>query len=395
MAKKLSKKQRLLQQCEASYEIAQELLGLSPTDDSKEQVRKLVFAANDILTEICQNADKIKIDLFEEVGDIVPIDKTRWTEFVSLSARENVSEDILQKYEEKFQESQYIINLRAMFINTRIRNGSEAQFPDKDRTEVQEVSESDTYSSEEFDRILEDAVEVRRYINGTLWPSFRQLWEAAAHVTKLALTYKEFKDLVDWEHYRHGGYPNENSKPKLWSIINRFDYALRLMKYFEFPQIDTLLKKFGLDIEMSDHHATVESFTDSSDILARYTIYRPENEEARKSLRMLTDELLIRLTDGGMAIFDRDTRVIRAVITYSPEYGGITTERVRDSGEYLVLDEVTHKTLLPYFLKHDIRELLHPQNITVPNKSKRKLSDEEIELLGEGGYYPVNEIIQY
>lgn len=389
MAKKLSKKQRLLQQCEASYEIAKELLGLSITDDPKEQARKLVYAANDILTEICEKADHIKIDLFEEVEDLVPIDKARWTEFVSLSARESVSEETLQKYEERFQESQYIINLRAMFINTRIRNGSEAQFPDKDRTEVQEVSESDTYSSEDFEKILESAVEVRRYINGTLWPSFRQLWEAAAHITKLALTYKEFKDLVDWEHYKRGGYPTENSKPKLWSIINRFDYALRLMKHFEFPQIDSLLRKFGLDIEVSDHHATIESFTDSSDILAKYKIYRPDSEDSRKEFKMLTDEFLIALDSDYMAIFDRDTRVIRTIITYSENYGGITTERVKDSGEYLVLDEHTHKTLLPFFLKHEYREILHPQNITRPNTSKRVLTNEEVELLGEEGYYPI------
>lgn len=396
--KKLSKEQKLREKCAASYDAVMQMVGINPIDDDvPAQVRKLVFAANDILTEICQNADKIKIDLFEEVKEIVPIDVTRWKEFVDLSARTTngtISDDTLQKYEDKFQESQYIINLRASFIKSYVQDGTEAKLPDKDTTERPEVDM--TYSNPDFEKLLIDATRVRIYLNQVLWPAFNQMREAAMHITDMKLQPWEFKDLVDWEHYKRGGYPNENSKPKLWSIFNRFDYALRLMEKYGFTQQNKLLKKFGLEVELEPAHATRDVFTEASDVLVGYTIYKPINQEARDAIHMLSDELVLSLC-GMVAIFDRDTRVIRRILPFdelvSPWYElgnegvPITCEGVKDTGEWLVLDEVTWPMYIENAKDIGWVEILHPENHDYPNTSKRQLSPEEKAILGDDGYY--------
>lgn len=53
-------------------------------------------------------------------------------------------------------------------------------------------------------------------------------------------------------YYRNGGYPSEDSKPKLWSIINSFVYAVKTMKDLEIDYVNKELKRFGLDVTFNE-----------------------------------------------------------------------------------------------------------------------------------------------
>ena len=76
--------------------------------------------------------------------------------------------------------------------------------------------------------------------------------KAAEYITKLELTYGKFKQLVDWEYYKDGGYPTPTTPGKLWSVFNRFNESLRLIDKYGFTQHEALKKEFGLNITLTN-----------------------------------------------------------------------------------------------------------------------------------------------
>ena len=110
------------------------------------------------------------------------------------------------------------------------------------------------HASAEFEKLLEKSASTRIYINESLYPQLKDLASAAEYITNGEITYKEFKQLNDFEYYKNGGYPSPNSPSRSWSIYDRFAQAHRMMKKYGFDQADELAREFGLNIEIGEKH---------------------------------------------------------------------------------------------------------------------------------------------
>lgn len=242
------KDERKLAKLSISYTFADAELHLSGKSIN-EQIHILVNACMGIQKEICQASDSIKIDDLEKVKDITDIDKKTYMDFVHITALKNndkLKEKAIAKFENDFGNRLMIANLRHAFLESYM-SGNDLKITDASNYEYKPFSD---YRSEEFEKIMENSAKKREYINKTLYGQYKKYAKAAEYITKLDLNYGKFKSLVDWEYYKDGGYPSENSPAKLWSIFNRFNESIRLVDKYEFDQQEGLKKEFGLNITL-------------------------------------------------------------------------------------------------------------------------------------------------
>ena len=214
-----------------------------------EQVHMLVDKCNELQGQICQYADSIKIDDLTKVQDITDIDKKTYLDFVNICALKNkdkLKEKAIAKFEGDFENRLFISNLRHSFLESYM-SGYDLKITDEDNQEYKPYSD---YKSEEFERIMEDSAKTRMFINDVLYKQYKKYATAAEYITKLELNYGDFKKLVDWEHYKEGGYPTPTTPAKLWSIFDKYNNAIRLMEKYEFTQQKDLNKEFGLNVEL-------------------------------------------------------------------------------------------------------------------------------------------------
>lgn len=214
-----------------------------------EQVHMLVDKCNELQGQICQYADSIKIDDLTKVQDITDIDKKTYLDFVNICALKNkdkLKEKAIAKFEGDFENRLFISNLRHSFLESYM-SGYDLKITDEDNQEYKPYSD---YKSEEFERIMEDSAKTRMFINDVLYKQYKKYAAAAEYITKLELNYGDFKKLVDWEHYKEGGYPTPTTPAKLWSIFDKYNNAIRLMEKYEFTQQKDLNKEFGLNVEL-------------------------------------------------------------------------------------------------------------------------------------------------
>lgn len=216
-----------------------------------EQVHMLVDKCNELQGQICQYADSIKIDDLAKVQDITDIDKKTYLDFVNICALKNkdkLKEKAIAKFEGDFENRLFISNLRHSFLESYM-SGYDLKITDEDNQEYKPYSD---YKSEEFERIMEDSAKTRMFINDVLYKQYKKYAAAAEYITKLELNYGDFKKLVDWEHYKEGGYPTPTTPAKLWSIFDKYNNAIRLMEKYEFTQQKDLNKEFGLNVELGN-----------------------------------------------------------------------------------------------------------------------------------------------
>ena len=214
-----------------------------------EQIHILVDKCNVLQTEICQIADSIKIDDLTKVQDITDIDKKTYLDFVNICAlksNDKLKEKAIAKFESDFENRLFISNLRHSFLESYM-SGYDLKITDESNQEYKPFAD---YKSEEFEKIMEDSAKKREYINKILYGQYKKYAKAAEYITKLELNYGDFKKLVDWEHYKEGGYPSPTTPAKLWSIFDKYAHAMNLMSKYEFTQQNELNKEFGLDIKL-------------------------------------------------------------------------------------------------------------------------------------------------
>ena len=214
-----------------------------------EQIHILVDKCNELQGKICQHADSIKIDDLTKVQDITDIDKKTYLDFVNICALKNkdkLKEKAIAKFESDFENRLFISNLRHSFLESYM-SGYDLKITDEDNQEYKPYSD---YKSEEFEKIMEDSAKTRMFINDVLYKQYKKYAAAAEYITKLELNYGDFKKLVDWEHYKEGGYPSPTTPAKLWSIFDKYAHAMNLMSKYGFTQQNELNKEFGLDIKL-------------------------------------------------------------------------------------------------------------------------------------------------
>ena len=266
MAKKKRKlspeeeKQKKLEKLSIVYEEVINELGIDNNLSMIEQVHSLVDAADNLMSEICSVSDDIKINDLTKVQELTPIDKKTYLDFVNICALKNndkLKDKAISKFENDFSKRLFITNLRHSFLETYMSD-KDLKITDENNEEYKPFTD---YKSEEFDKIMQDSAKKREYLNCVLWKQYKKLSQAAEYITNLELSYKDFKNLVDWQHYKDGGYPNSNSPSKIWSIYDRFNYAYKTLSKWGYESTSADLEyEFGLNILQAEEHPIQHSW---------------------------------------------------------------------------------------------------------------------------------------
>lgn len=255
-----------------SSEIA-ELINLDHKMSIKEKANFILEEADKTMTEICNKADSIKIDGWNQVAEILAettlMDKRWFLELVEI--RKDImlgksQEEIADKYKTgvsdqidwlsrqaimKKQFYEDMSNKDSAFSKLAI---SEIDVDNPTETELDESSYLEL--PEEVKTIIEDCAKTRNYINTVLWPRLHKFADCFA--IECQAESWEFYDLLKWFHYRQGGYPLPGSAPKLWDIINKFQYALRQMDKYGIEFGRQYCERAGLKFEFV--HECEDSF---------------------------------------------------------------------------------------------------------------------------------------
>lgn len=197
------------------------------TSDPEDQVRAMVLLANEIQTEICNCADSIKIDKYEQVKELINVSKGSWQNVVHLNAKKDkMRQKSREKQIERTKENIKSEIYKQIHLNV-LNHDLAISVPDgMPETQFDEIENS------EYTDILNDSTETRKYINETLYPKYRELAMAAEYITNGDVTYDRFKMMVDYEHYL-GGYPGENTPARIDSAICRFLEAYYVLNKYK------------------------------------------------------------------------------------------------------------------------------------------------------------------
>lgn len=251
---KHSNKKNRLNKLKRYYDECAEELGLDKCTSILEQIHILVDEADKIQGQICALSDSIKIDDLEKVQEFTPITRQTYTDFVKLCMLKNngkLNEKVVSRFEEDFAKRLVDTNIRHSFIESYI-NGDELKITNEDHERYEPF---DDFKDDEFNKILDKSIGTREVITYQLMPQYRVLANIAEYITQGELQYPQFKMLVDFQHYKDGGYPSETSPSKLWAIFNTFNEAYRLLDKYDYSKV---LKEhnyeFGLDINLGSPH---------------------------------------------------------------------------------------------------------------------------------------------
>ena len=245
------KKQKKLMRLKKYYDEAAQELNL--TSDASSDVHALVMACQPIQREICEKSDTIKIDDLLTAQEITGIDKRTYLDFVricSLKNNDKLHDKAINKFESDFEQRLFITNLRFSFLNSYM-SGESLRITDENNEEYKPFSD---YSSDEFEEIMNRSASTREYINMVCRKQYKKYSNAAQYITNLELKASDFKNLVDYEYYKEGGYPSPQTPAKLWSLFNKYNEAMRMMNRYGFTQQNSLNHEFGLNVELGEAH---------------------------------------------------------------------------------------------------------------------------------------------
>lgn len=245
------------------YENAKSTVNL--TGNVSEDVHNLVMKCVDIQKEINNVNDTIKTEDYELAKQFTDIDKQTYLEFVRICALKNndkLHEKAIRKFELDFENRLLNTNLRYSFLNSYMSNNDDIKITDKENEEFKQFND---YISDDFNKVIESSTKKREYINLKLKLQYSIYKKAAMYITQLTLKPSEFKELVDYETYKNGGYPQLSSPSKIWSLFDKYARALRLMETYKFNQHESLNKEFGLNVSLTTPHPVHHSWMDYTD----------------------------------------------------------------------------------------------------------------------------------
>lgn len=244
------------------YEKFNEELGLEGLTIT-EQIHKLIDAANETHKLVDEQMREIKEVDYVKAFELTPIDKPTYMEFVricSLKNNDKLQDKAIDKFAEDFDQRLFTTNIRHSFLESYM-NGEDLKITDEDNQEYKPFTD---YKSEEFEKIMNESASKREYINLVLNRRIKQLGKAAEFITDGELKFKDFKKLADFEYYKDGGIPKEDSPSKIWKIFQTFNDSYRLMNKYGYTQETYDLKnEFGLDITLHEPNYVAHPWEDS------------------------------------------------------------------------------------------------------------------------------------
>lgn len=239
--KENARKQKIYQSLEIEYGLSNMSLN--------EKIHKFIEEYNKIHESIDEETNKILEDL-EKVQELTPIDKPTYLEFVricSLKNNDKLHEKAITKFEQEFYDKLYNTNIRHTFLESYM-NGDELKITNEDQ---EEFTPFENFPSKEFEDIMQNSATIRENVNLFFRKKQKQICTAVEYITDEELKAKDFKRLADFEYFKDGGKPKEDSPSKLWKIFEQFGSVYRLLDKWGFEYVNKELKdEFGLDIQL-------------------------------------------------------------------------------------------------------------------------------------------------
>lgn len=247
-----------------SVEIAEQLGLHNASYDVKTKAHIILEAADKVQSSICALADSIKIDGFNEAKDIlgeqIMLTKPFFLELVEIR-RKALFDDSVEWSASKDKEVVKIedgtkwaatmdATRKKVYEEAARNNGNITRMLSND-AEI-DVNETDLPMidlPDEFVELLDSCAKTRQKINTELWPQMAKYHDC--FTVECEAEDWEFHDIMRWWHYRKGGYPTEGSKPYLWAILDKFQYAFRQCNKYGLDFCEGYLERFGLDVQIS------------------------------------------------------------------------------------------------------------------------------------------------
>lgn len=280
--KKSKENEELLANAYRKVEAALELFNCSDTND---KVRKIILAADDLQTQICQEADEIKIDAYATIKDDYPelgIPKNVWLELVHLRRLQRhteLSEDYIAKIAMSFEGAKNVTAFRtAMLDGIATGNIDNMQVPTCETEKVLQF-ESTKPLPEGFVELLNDCADKRHHLDSVLWPEMRIYGDAFCHLT--GEPYATFNHLLDLWHYRNGGWPKETTPPRIWGTIFRFIREYDMLQQYGFDMAASWCNRMGLKVQRTLPSPTMFKFTENAEKFGKYFMakLRPDTKQ--------------------------------------------------------------------------------------------------------------------
>jgi hypothetical protein len=223
------------------------------TYEPYKDIHVLIKKACECQHEVYEKLSSIRNDDYEEAAAIAPIKKSTYMQFVRIAALKDAGK-LTEKQISKFQN-----DISSQIFNVNSNQAFLQSFMSGDNLKIVESEDAagidfDDTESPEFNDILLHSAQTKQYIDTVLKERFKVFSDLAYFITSGALETKEFRQIVDFELNKNGGYPNPSSPAKLWAIYGRFSDSVRSMIKYHFEQINELNDEFGLEIELNTPH---------------------------------------------------------------------------------------------------------------------------------------------
>jgi hypothetical protein len=268
---------------EHAYHAIDELHGISALASVNEKVQAIIIQANSIMSSICECADEIKITNFNEVTENYPdlgMPVNLWLELVhlrNLQLHTSLPDEVISKISMQILGGNNITALRESLITSLAKSNELTAPSTSDEKHIQ--YEADQILDEEFRQLLDDSAKLRHKLDSELWPKLRTYGDAFSYVT--GKPWGSFKLLLDIWHYRQGGWPNDKTPPRFWSIVKRFKDAYSELDQYGFDMAKNWCSRFGLDIQTKQVSPTLMNFSDAGEAFGKYFMFKVRDEHMK------------------------------------------------------------------------------------------------------------------
>lgn len=253
--KKENKKtnKRLTKAMEAYLDVSNKV-GIPDEMDWRMKVQVLLKVGIEEMQAMLDETNAIMEEDYTTVSDMLGINvsKQQYKEIVTIMTKIRMGEFTdknREKYEENVKQKMFDQCMREKFLDSVINSYDDTMpIPEWTRNMNIELEGTD---DKEFDEILNTSVERSIKATKVHKEMLNRLGLAFEYITQMKYTQKDYKLMLDWRYYC-GGVPSENSKPKLFDLIQKFMVAARLGYDFGLEGFDELYNEMGIEVSFNE-----------------------------------------------------------------------------------------------------------------------------------------------
>lgn len=244
---------RLNKAMEAYLDISNKV-SLPDDMDMSMKVQVLLKVGIEEMQAMIDETNAIMEEDYSTVSDMLGINvsKQQYREIVTIMTKIRMGEFTdknREKYEETVKQKMFDQCMREKFLDSVVNSYDETMpIPEWTRNMNIELEGND---DKEFDEILNTSVERNIKATKVHKEMLNKLGLAFEYITKMKYTQKDYRLMLDWKYYC-GGVPSENSKPKLFDLIQKFMVAARLGQDFGLDGFDDLYSEMGIEVTFNE-----------------------------------------------------------------------------------------------------------------------------------------------